>query len=159
MFFHVVHVSSLVFAKVEQVWLLPSTNAFLMMTQIRPAIATGLAVVIITLKVKSATNDCLLLFSSICRCARASAACGGSRGIRSVMHLVLKSGKGDTHKFLIKYNRAGQLAVAQNSNSSMTYLYSYRQISSLRTTSFRSGGGPSTWKPHTRAVLKTGVVL
>jgi hypothetical protein len=75
MFFHVVHVSSLVFAKVEQAWLLPSTNAFLMMKHIRPAIATGLAVVVITSNFKSGTNDCLLLFPSICRFGRASAAC------------------------------------------------------------------------------------
>jgi len=60
--------------------------------------------------------------------------------------------KGDTHKFLIKYNRAGQLAVAQNSNSSMTYLYSYRQISSLRTTSFRSGWSFNMETPHASGV-------
>jgi hypothetical protein len=63
MFFHVVHVSSLVFAKVEQAWLFPSTNTFLMMfNHTRPATAIGLAVVVITSRIKSATNGCLLLF-------------------------------------------------------------------------------------------------
>jgi hypothetical protein len=116
--FHVVHVSSHIFAMVD-----PSKNAFLMMN-IRPATATGLVVVAITLKVERTTNDCLLLFPWLWGCARASAACGGSRGIGFVMHLVLISGPkgGDTRILLIKYNRAGQVAVAQNSNCSMGIL-------------------------------------
>jgi hypothetical protein len=71
-----VNVSGIAFALVGRALQIPGMNAFLMTKKIILAAETGLAIFVITSE--RVMVNCFLLLPCPGRCARASAACGGS---------------------------------------------------------------------------------